>query len=742
MTTPEINLSNCANEPIHIPGRIQPFGALLTFSVSDGDVRHASENLAAYFGKLPEEVLGKSVEHALPSGALKEIVRWLPGNRGKALQISNVTLESGELDITCHRSGELVVVEAERAASAKGISFSNVYLQINDVLSSIEAAKSLADLCATTADQVKALSGYDRVMVYRFDENWNGKVIAEAKEPDQAPFLGLQYPASDIPAQARALYLSNWFRIIPDVSYTPVAILSDGSAIASAPLDLTHAVLRSVSPIHLQYLKNMDVAASMSVSIIKDEKLWGLIACHGSTASPLPREVRQGLEFIGKFFSLQLAAKEKVENFDYRHQLKGLQPLFVANMRKETAFFDGLHRQEPTFLKIAEGVGGGAILHRGQLSLVGATPSGQEIRELVAWLATQKLPPVYCTASLAAIYPPAKEFKGLASGLLSVSIPDPEPCYLLWFKPEVIQTVAWAGNPDKPVQNADLTPRRSFELWQETVKQKSLPWQPEEMEAAEDLRRSIIEVDLERQVRAAMLSNEELEEFAHAVAHDLKDPLRGISAYAGFIQSDAGERLDSESRTNLDGIRELSQKAKELIQDLYEYSKVAKIEVSSGKVNLNEVVDEVRKGLAPKIKETGATVTVPESLPVIECDRIRIEQVFANLISNALKYSITPPRVVVGADVGASPTRFFVRDNGIGIAREDQQRIFKVFERLHGGDEFGGGTGVGLAIVRRIIDRHGGRLWVESAPGAGSTFWFTLSPETTAERLTEERSPG
>lgn len=632
-----------------------------------------------------------------------------------------------------HRTQGLLILELE-ATQRSDPNFLDVYRTINAAIEEIGAAKDLTELYRVTVERVRELTGYQRVMIYEFDSEWNGRVVAEARAPHQEPFLGLHYPASDIPAQARRLYTSNWLRSIPDVGYQPSPLISQHRQ--TTPLDLSGCSLRSVSPIHIQYLKNMGVGASTSVSVIQDGVLWGLIALHHERPAYLPFDVRQGLEFIGRIFSLQQAARLKLENLGHKNQLKDLLWQFEKRMKQQRDFMDGLVREQPEFTHLAQGCGGGAILHRGKLTLVGLTPTEDQVPHLVAWLVNfLEQRPVFHTSSLTKHYPAAEAIKDRAAGLLVIAIPEVEPCFLLWFKPEVIQTVNWGGDPRKPTGAAGLNPRHSFALWQETVSLTALPWAREELEAAEELRRAIIEVDLENQVRIAMDSNAELDQFASVISHDLKEPLRGIAYFADFLLEDNGDQMDAESLSHLQDIRQLAEKTRTLIGDLYEYSKVGRIELAFSVVDMNEILQDVAKRLTAYLDEHHAHLQIHNNLPRVLCDRIRVCEIFANLITNAVKYNERlEKRVEVGADIADDVATFFVRDNGIGILPQNRERVFGMFQRLHTEGAYGGGSGIGLAIVKRIVDRHGGRIWLESQPGQGTTFYFTLRPSAQHEK--------
>ncbi|MGL4883436.1 MAG: GAF domain-containing protein, partial [Waterburya sp.] len=459
----------------------------------------------------------------------------------------------------------------------------------------------LEELCQAIAQEIKKLTEFDRIMVYRLDEEGSGTVIAEVANSELEPFLGLRYPATDIPKQAKYLYSLNYLRLIPDATYKPVELIPQLNPLTNQPLDLSMSVLRSVSPLHTEYLANMGVSASMTISLLKNKQLWGLIACHHNTPKQVPYEIRTVCEFIGQVVSFELVAKEDHQDSDYKMKLKSMQSQFIEAISQAVELETGL-TQDPTHLLDLVDAGGVALSFGDKITLIGNTPDKEFIKAMLPWLETQfNQEVVYETNSLAQVYPPAEQYKQVASGLLALMISRVQKTFILWFRPEVIQTVNWGGNPNKPVEIEEdevirISPRKSFAKWQETVRLKSLPWKACEVEAAIELRSSIVSVVLRKadqltQVNQELIrSNAELDAFAYIASHDLKEPLRGIYNYSSFLLEDYGNIIDDAGVDKLTTLMRLTHRMEDLINSLLHYSRLGRAQLQLHPVNLNDLV--------------------------------------------------------------------------------------------------------------------------------------------------------
>jgi two-component system, chemotaxis family, sensor kinase Cph1 len=763
-----ISIINCDDEPVRTPGCIQAHGALLVLRLSDLSVLQASENTLAILGQPASELLGQRVAAVVKTDGeirLRSILASEPTDRNP---IYAFTLPASELiaamDLTVHTLDGVVMLEFEATGrSQPGTGTGPVapgprhqpdyYSIIKKTVARLQAMGTLQTFCQALADEVRLLSGMDRVMIYKFHADHHGEVFAESRQSHLAPWLGLHYPAEDIPKPARDIFAQTWIRPVPDICGELAEMMPLVNPDTGKPVDMTFCALRGVSVMYTEYLQNMGVSAGLTMPLRRDKVLWGLIACHHySGPHYVPYELRAACEFLAQVGSLQHQAVEDRENAAYRLQLEEVNQQLLTTAAQEgglASMTDGT----PSLLG-AMRAGGAALYHRDRWWRVGQTPDEVQLEALGQWLvdrldAGSLASPLYATQSLAVDYPPGAAFADVASGLLGAPLSRSGQNLMMWFRPEVKKTVNWGGNPhDKPrvigPHGARLTPRRSFELFSESVHQQALPWLQVEIDAAARLRALIMELVIVRAERLAGLnadltrSNEELDAFAYVASHDLKEPLRGIHKYAHQLM-EAGP-ADEEERRKLDGLMRLTLRMDSLLDSLLHFSRVGREELTLEEVDLNEVLADAIEMIGSRTGDGRTQIVAPRSLPLVMCDRIRVREVLVNLLSNALKYNDKAVKRVEVGYVGAGETSlrsafptgvhgqtvYYVRDNGIGIAPRHFEQVFKMFKRLHGREEYGGGTGAGLTIVRKLVERHRGQVWLESVAGEGSTFFFTL----------------
>jgi light-regulated signal transduction histidine kinase (bacteriophytochrome) len=483
----------------------------------------------------------------------------------------------------------------------------------------------------------------------------------------------------------------------------------------------------------------MGVTATMTISLIENNRLWGMIACHHSSPKYVNYETRTICEFLAQVMSLELKAKEESQDLDYKKKLQSIQSQLVASISDLEDFQDCFVEENNNLLELV-GASGAAICWQEEINAIGKTPDRSQILALLDWIDVKiKDDLIFDTDSLPKKYAAAEQFKDTASGLLVLAIAKFPRNYILWFRPEVIQTVNWGGNPNNPVEIEEngelkLSPRKSFALWQETVQLQSLPWKQWEIEAALELRSNIVNIIFRQADRLAKLnlelerSNNELDAFAYIASHDLKEPLRGIHNYSSFLIEDYADLMSGDGITKLQTLMDLTQRMEDLINSLLHYSRLGRTELKKQETDLNELLKNAIDTLSISAKVDAIEIEIPRPLPRMKCDRVLMREVFTNLITNAIKYNNKPQKwVEIGWQQLNNQIIFYVKDNGIGIRDKHQERIFAIFKRLHPTSKYGGGTGAGLTIVKKILERHDGRIWLESTYGEGSTFYFTWS---------------
>jgi light-regulated signal transduction histidine kinase (bacteriophytochrome) len=599
----------------------------------------------------------------------------------------------------------------------------------------IQRVSTLAELADVVVQQMQRVTGFERVMFYRFHEDGHGSVDAEAKEPALEPYLGLHYPASDIPAQARQLYVRNWVRLICDARATPARIVPAERADTGGPLDLTFSVLRSVSPIHLEYMANMGVRASMSISIILRNRLWGLISCLNHTGPRrVSHEIRAACEFLGRLISLQINALEDRELVTLRASRRAAEDALADAMRESAAEQSVLavllsHPEELMGLVGAEGA---ASVSDEEPVTCGRTPPPPLIQEIAAWVEEREATKPFSTESLGAMFPRALSASHVASGLLTFALPGALRRRLLWFRPEIIKTVNWGGDPTKPV-TADfserLRPRRSFALWREEVRFHSHPWTVSDLEAADELRRRAIEVDLERRLLSEQRAVRARDDLIAVVSHDLTNPLSAILMQAESMLKRASVGSEESFHLLRVGAERIARSAthmKALIEDLLD---LARIETQRFTLHLQSVesrllLDEALLAALPLAEAKRITLAVDFiDLPRLEADSERIFRVLSNLLGNAVKFTPESGTITLRAAPRGDELMITVIDTGPGIAADHLPHVFERYWQARPASQ--AGAGLGLYIARGIVEAHGGRIWAESSAG-GARLIFTL----------------
>lgn len=739
----EATLVQCENEPIHIPGAIQPFGVLVSVDVPTLKVTNASVNCTEVFGVDARALVNRSLAEHLSAAALTSLQAYIGADdlvEAAPLVVAILDLDTQrerEWELTGHLRHGVLILEIEALAPQETLPAS-LQRSIRSAVHVVFAASSLLDLCRRTADQVRMITGFDRVMIYRFTEDWHGDVVAEAKSEQAHSYLNHHFPASDIPAQARRIFLENWLRMIPDVGYAPVPIYPSRNPATGSALDLGLAALRSVSPLHVEYLRNMGVGATLTLPLIDGGKLWGLIACHHPTPNNLASDRRLGAKMIAQIVSSQLVLKESMEDQRYRGELKRIHARLMARTEEEDDLVLGLVKRSQDLLDLA-GAGSAAIHYNGSWTKIGQTPDVAQLELLVEWLSAEHAnEQVFATTQLGSVFPPGRQYKEIGSGLLAMSILKADQNYILWFRPEVITTVVWAGEPDKRVQVdggvARLHPRFSFSSWKQVVDGVAVPWKRAEVEGITDFRVSVLAYGLRRAFRQEQAARElaerasiEKESMVHMVSHDIRNPLSVLKMTLQLMQMDQALTPAMLAQLVARGLR-ATDSIERLVTSVLDFAKEEHATLAPGLrvENMNALIREAIDLVLPLARkgQVGVVAAVEPGKLLIACKRSRVEQVLGNLLSNSLKFTPAGGHITVSARRSDGEAVISVADTGIGIAPALLPRIFDRFTQGQIGSEKG--AGLGLSIVKGIVEQEGGRIWVESNLGAGSTFHFTL----------------
>ncbi|WP_207538914.1 HWE histidine kinase domain-containing protein [Sabulicella rubraurantiaca] len=621
------DLSICDREPIHLLGGIQPFGFLLAIS-PDWEIRRASANAAEWTGIEAEALIGTQARALLDGEAVHDIRSRLQMLMGTAHVESLLGLHAfpgkPPVDVAVHMAADGFVLEFERHVPEDA----GAAAAVRDAIGRLQNIADFPALCRSVTRHLRALSGFDRVMMYRFDEDGSGEVVAEAVRAGLGSFLGQRFPASDIPRQARALYERNTIRVIADVSAAPIPIVPALDA-AGLPLDLSMSVGRAVSPVHLEYLRNMDVAASLSVSILRQGRLWGLLACHNMTPRTLSLAKRSAIDFLGQMLSWLLESREReagrvAERVAYETHAR----LADALLSRGSGLAGLVDHLAP--LRVQMGADGLALCLGGRVTADGDVPSQEALHSLVTLLEMRSEGRVLATDSLGTVHPPAASFAAIGSGLLAVPLPRSPRDWILFFRKEAARKVTWAGRPAKALEpSADglrLSPRKSFEAWEETVRGRSLPWGLTETTLAESLRVTLLEVALrlaDRAERAFHAAQDRQELLIAELNHRVRNIL---NLTRGIV---------SQSRGGADSVTEFSRIVSQRIQAL-----------SRAHDQINDGSGEAVSLRSMILREAEAYLGVSRERLIIEGGDVTVEPgavatlalVLHEMITNAAKY--------------------------------------------------------------------------------------------------------
>lgn len=680
-------LTACDLEPIHIPGSIQPHGVML-IAGNDGSV-------VGYAGDVGD-VLGQPLETLLDRSP-SEIGASLP-DHGVAV-IAGMRFRGEPRDAIAYRSGDHLVLELTRPGNSGELDAQ--FLSMLETLgSSLEQSSSLADLSAQAARIFQDLTGYSRVMVYQFVDDDAGVVLGESIAGSNSSFMNHHFPASDIPRQARALYVRNKVRVIADVHYEPAPVVSASSELKS--IDMSDSMLRSVSPVHIQYLKNMGVGASASMSIVKGGMLWGLVACHHHEPRNLSLTTRLACQAMAATLARQIKAREESELYRERIRLRAQEDVVLGRLGADDSLTDFFQRSGDALAGLLQADGFAAV-QGDELFRWGSCPDAIDIRTVADFVRRPAAIKPFVSSTLSASMPEASQFASVASGLLAVTMSTEVPTIVMWFRAERLQTVKWAGNPHKDIDHQpgeQLTPRASFEAWSESVKGRSKDWSLAESESAARMVRLMLEArnnqrmrQLNRELNTTLKENESLimqkDFLLKEVNHRVQNSLSLVSAFlrmqARGASGEVAEQLEQAER-RLTAVSLVHRR-------LYQDDSVEIIDLSR---YLSELITELQSSMGQRWREQMHLDLAPI---LITTDRaVSLGLILNELIINITKYAYGgeagPIKVLL--EQHRSSLRLVVSDKGRGQSGKTE------------------GTGFGSRMLAALIQRLGGTIDYEN----------------------------
>ena len=686
-----IVLTDCDREPIHIPGSIQPHGIVLVTDLVTQIIQYGAGPVRSLLGC--DEWIGQPLANMIGELAGKAQQLALATPRGAFIGSIERAGQSW-LDVTAHIANDQLIIEIEPRAERSRPSTESL-AALERAASSFEQSATLKELCEVAAVEFRKLTGYDRVMIYRFLDNAAGEVLAEDRRSGLSSFLNHHFPSSDIPQQARALYVRNLVRVIPDVSYTPAPLKPDWSG--TEPLNMSDSSLRSVSPIHLQYLKNMGVAASASVSIVKDGDLWGLVACHNETPKTVAYDVRASCRVLAASLARHIKAKEQTDAYRERLRLRRTEDELIEILSLRGTLEQSLVDKIEDVRNYL-GCDGFAILREDRSFTTGECPAREYLPPLLTWLQSKGTEGVFVTDRLSEFYQPAKAFESLAAGILAVPLPIDPTCFLVWFRAEEVQIVKWAGNPHKAVDlkpGEVLSPRASFEAWQDTVHGHSRRWTLSEYESAGRVRHAMMELrknwrlrELNRQLTESVSEKDLLLEQKNfligEVNHRVQNSLQLVSSFLSL------QVRESNDETFIEAIEEARRRITAvslLHRRLYRGDQV---DVVDGARYVEELCADLVKSMGSDWAEQITLDLAPVMFPT---DRaVPLGLVLTELVINANKYAYN----------GAS--------GPIHIALVEDRARFKLTVSDKGGGKTTERSGFGTKMMLALVGQLSGEL--------------------------------
>ncbi len=730
-----IDHSLCEEEQIHLIDSVQPHGALLVLEEPTLKILQASEHAYSILHHPDASLHGKLLEDLVSEPSVEQIRKILDSHQsGDFWPVVPCPLTAKEskyrLQGLLHKNNGVCILELEQHYEPDNDAITSLANWISVDFPRVFAAADMSVLLERAATEVHKLSGYDRVLIYKFNEEWHGTVVAEEKRDFMNSYLNHWFPASDIPPQARDLYSKNYIRLLADANGAPNPITPAINPLTGNRLDMTYSVLRSMSAVHIEYLKNMGISASMSISLIVRGKLWGLIACHHKTPRIVDFKTRSLCELVGKVLSGLIGVSEEHTTTAARLKLKLEHDRIAFTLAKSENLQVSL-REQIQNLTLVTNARGTAIVGDNILELHGTTPDKETIQELFHWLQHSFHEELFCSDRLALEFPQWRKITSQASGLLAINIPAMNQLWIMWFRPEQIEEICWAGNPHKSVEidsyEGVIHPRKSFEMWTERVHGRSLPWKSFEREEAQLLQGRIIALMLAQILRDEAVNKsmrQQREDMLAFLTHDLTIHVVAMDRVLSILLDDKTGKIPQDIREILHILDSANQDQRARIKKvmqvlLYELNNEGFIPVE---IDCAEIIREsVAELILQPEQNAQISCTINHNEYGFTSDRESIKRLLRNLIDNALRATGTQGHVHVSCEFSREGLTVKVSDDGPGIAQDDQKLIFERFWQ-GGKTTYAPRIGTGLYLCKRIVDRLAGTISFECVPGKGTCF--------------------
>ena len=717
-------IKNCEDEEIQFLNEIQPFGYLIGIHKNSHQIEFYSQNIDELFQISAENVLNQDINQLYNFELDFDEVLNL--DQGEFCR-THLKINSKTYHLTSYHFDELIYLELEELIILENrLAYYNFSEQIL-------YSKSIDATWDRLISSIKKLINYDRVMLYKFLEDGSGVVIAEEIDNGLDSYLGLRFPEFDIPKQARQLYLEKKSRLVADVNSNRISLIATNHQ----KINLMYSSVRALSPIHLQYLRNANCAASFSISIVINEKLWGIVACQNSEPKFIPNQVRLQTELLTRQARLTYVNFKATERLKFQNYFNETAIKLKENLLTEENLQQSMNNNLKEVLNLTK-ANGIALVNFDDVFVEGETPDKDEILRIKEWAFKRNSARLFTSNTFYLDYGQELNLSPNSAGVMFCFLNQTYEHFIIWFKKEQVQTLNWAGEPNK-IKHVEIvdgdeilsfSPRTSFKIWQENIKNKSFIWLDKEKYVAKEVIKLIIETlhlqsfkihSLYEQLKEI---NDELDSFSYTVSHDLRTPLSVMKLNCQMIQRtlEHDEIKSDRLKSVIDEIDRMTQ----MMQDLLALSKAKKSEIVLSIIETKPIIEKIVHDVLLYYK-TNDTQVVIEDVHNVLGDKTMFYEVFLNIIGNAIKYSSQEehPIIKIWSELNEEEVIFKVKDNRIGIKQEDYNKMFKLFSRMSNTGNISG-NGVGLSIAHRMMDRMNGGISFESKVGEGTTFILTF----------------